>query len=52
LSNSEIAEAEMTKSQLVAAKEDLDTSLVSNYKLTSHLQKELDNVLIIRNQKE
>ncbi|XP_011009931.1 PREDICTED: uncharacterized protein LOC105114907 [Populus euphratica] len=50
LSNSEIAEAEMRKSQLFAVKESLDTSLASNYQLRSQLQKELDNVLIIRNQ--
>jgi hypothetical protein len=50
LSNSEIAEAEMRKSQLFAVKENLDTSLASNYQLRSQLKKELDNVLIIRNQ--
>lgn len=50
LSNSEIDEAEMRKSQLFAVKENLDTSLASNYQLRSQLQKELDNVLIIRNQ--
>ncbi|KAF9684163.1 hypothetical protein SADUNF_Sadunf04G0089100 [Salix dunnii] len=33
-----------------AVKENLDTSLASNYQLRSQLQKELDNVLVIRNQ--
>ncbi|CAK7350204.1 unnamed protein product [Dovyalis caffra] len=50
LNNSEIAEAELSKSQLLAVKENLDTSLASNYRLRSQLQRELDNVLIIRNQ--
>lgn len=50
LSNSEIAEAEMRKSQLLAVKESLDKSVASNYQLRSQLEKELENALVIRNQ--
>lgn len=43
-SNSEIAAAEMMKSQLLAAKQDLDKNLASNYRLRAHLQMELQSI--------
>ncbi|GMN57391.1 hypothetical protein TIFTF001_026511 [Ficus carica] len=42
--NSEIAAAEMMKSQLLAAKQDLDKNLASNYRLRAHLQMELQSI--------
>ncbi|CAK9162316.1 unnamed protein product [Ilex paraguariensis] len=44
--NSEIAAAEMRKSQLLAKKENLDRSVASNYQLKAQLQKQLQSILI------
>ncbi|KAL6992255.1 hypothetical protein U1Q18_010363 [Sarracenia purpurea var. burkii] len=45
LNCSEIAAAEMRKSQLLAAKENLDRNLASNFKIKSQLQKQLCSIL-------
>ncbi|XP_041026796.1 uncharacterized protein LOC121266987 isoform X1 [Juglans microcarpa x Juglans regia] len=43
-SNSEIAAAEMRKSELMAVKESLDKSMASSYRLRAQLQKQLQNM--------
>ncbi|KAH7841650.1 hypothetical protein Vadar_032669 [Vaccinium darrowii] len=45
LNDSEIAAAEMRKSELLAAKENLDRSLASNYQIRTQLQKQLHSLL-------
>lgn len=50
LCNSEIAPAEMRKSELVAVKENLDKHLASNYQLKSELQKQLQSLLSTQDQ--
>ncbi|XP_054778850.1 uncharacterized protein LOC129286815 [Prosopis cineraria] len=44
--DSEISAAEMRKSELVAAKENLDRRLTSNYQIKAQLQKQLQNILM------
>ncbi|XP_034698469.1 uncharacterized protein LOC117924029 [Vitis riparia] len=51
LDNSQIAAAEMRKSELLAEKENLDRSLATNYQIRAQLQKQLQNILIMQNQK-
>ncbi|EXB62833.1 hypothetical protein L484_008683 [Morus notabilis] len=46
-SNSEIDTAEMMKSGLLAAKQDLDKNLASNYRMKAHLQTELQSILSV-----
>ncbi|KAK2988487.1 hypothetical protein RJ640_007420 [Escallonia rubra] len=48
--NSEIATAEMRKSELLAIKEKIERSLASNYYLRTQLQKQLRSILISQNQ--
>ena len=43
--SSEIAAAEVRKSQLLAAKENLSRSLASNYQIKAQLQKQLHSIL-------
>ena len=43
-SSREIAEAEMMKYQLLAAKQDLDKKLASTHRMRAHLQMELESV--------
>ncbi|OMO70300.1 Cytomegalovirus [Corchorus capsularis] len=50
LNNSEIAEAEMKRAELLAMKESLSKSLASNYRVRAELQKQVDNMLIAQNQ--
>lgn len=50
LDNSEIAAAEMRKSELLANKDNLDRSLATNYQIREQLQKQLQNILIMQNQ--
>ncbi|KAI7999441.1 hypothetical protein LOK49_LG09G02254 [Camellia lanceoleosa] len=45
LSSAEIAAAETRKSQLLAAKENLDRSLASNYQIKAQLQKQLHSLV-------
>ncbi|XP_057464121.1 uncharacterized protein LOC130753940 isoform X1 [Actinidia eriantha] len=45
LNSSEIAAAEVRKSQLLAAKENLNRSLASNYQIKAQLQKQLHSIL-------
>lgn len=45
-SNSEIAEAEMRKSELIAVKENLDRNMASSYQLRAQLQKQLQNMFL------
>ncbi|XP_052183692.1 uncharacterized protein LOC127795821 [Diospyros lotus] len=47
VNNSEIAAAEMKKSELLAAKENLDTNLASNYQMRAQLQKQLHSILLV-----
>lgn len=47
-SSTEIARAEMLKSQLLAAKQDLDKNLASNYRMRAHLQMELESLSHVR----
>ncbi|XP_062094937.1 uncharacterized protein LOC133800865 isoform X2 [Humulus lupulus] len=49
--NSEIAAAEMMKSQLLAAKHELDKNLASNLRMKTHLQMELQSISSIDNTK-
>ncbi|KAL5771964.1 hypothetical protein ACOSQ2_011888 [Xanthoceras sorbifolium] len=49
-SYSEIAAAEMRKSELVAMKENMNKNLDSNYEVRAQLQKQLQNVLSVQNQ--
>ncbi|KAL6333659.1 hypothetical protein AAG906_028844 [Vitis piasezkii] len=51
LDNSQIAAAEMRKSELLAEKENLDRSLATNYQIRAQLQKQLQNILIMQSQK-
>ncbi|RVW34939.1 hypothetical protein CK203_098252 [Vitis vinifera] len=51
LDNFQIAAAEMRKSELLAEKENLDRSLATNYQIRAQLQKQLQNILIMQNQK-
>lgn len=51
LDNSQIAAAEMRKSELLAEKENLDRSLATNYQIRAQLQKQLQSILIMQNQK-
>lgn len=44
-SDSEIAAAEMRKSELLAMKEELDRKLASNYQIRAQLQKQLQTIL-------
>ena len=44
--SSEIAAAEMRKSELLAAKENLHGSLASNYQIRAQLQKQLHRMLL------
>lgn len=44
-SDSEIAAAEMRKSELLAMKEELDGKLASNYQIRAQLQKQLQTIL-------
>ncbi|XP_008225489.1 PREDICTED: myosin-9 [Prunus mume] len=44
-SDSEIAAAEMRKSELLAMKEELDRKLTSNYQIRAQLQKQLQTIL-------
>lgn len=46
LNSSEIAAAERRKTELLAIKEDLDSSLTSNYQLRLMLQKQLQKILV------
>lgn len=46
-SDSEIGAAEMMKSQLLGAKEDLDRNLAFNYQMRAQLQMELQTILAI-----
>ncbi|KAK3016278.1 hypothetical protein RJ639_007350, partial [Escallonia herrerae] len=48
--NSEIAIAEMRKSELLAMKEKIERSLAFNYYLRTQLQKQLQSILISQNQ--
>lgn len=48
-SDSEIGAAEMRKSQLLAAKEELDRNLAFNYQMRAQLQMELQTFLAIHN---
>ncbi|XP_028764783.1 uncharacterized protein LOC114722834 [Neltuma alba] len=48
--DSEITAAEMRKSELVAAKENLDRRLASNYQIKAQLQKQLQNILVTQAQ--
>ncbi|KAK3010841.1 hypothetical protein RJ639_011520 [Escallonia herrerae] len=48
--NSEIATAEMRKSELLGMKEKIERSLASNYDLRTQLQKQLQSILISQNQ--
>ena len=50
MSNSEIAEAEMKRAELLAMKESLTNSLASNYQLRAELQKQVENMLVTQNQ--
>ncbi|KAF5944611.1 hypothetical protein HYC85_018688 [Camellia sinensis] len=50
LSSAEIA-AEMRKSELLAAKENLDRSLASNYQIKAQLQKQLHCMLLDKTKK-
>ncbi|KAM6552108.1 hypothetical protein CsatB_001916 [Cannabis sativa] len=50
-SNSEIAKAERMKSQLLAAKHELDKNLASNFRMKTHLQMELQSISSIHNTK-
>ncbi|XWS12362.1 hypothetical protein CRYUN_Cryun37aG0083200 [Craigia yunnanensis] len=50
MSNSEIAEAEMKRVELLAMKESLTNSLASNYQLRAELQKQIENMLVAQNQ--
>ncbi|XP_002519679.2 uncharacterized protein LOC8264107 [Ricinus communis] len=52
LSNSDIAAAEMRKSELLAVKENLDKSLASNYQIRSQLQMQLQSILSTQNQEK
>ncbi|PON72629.1 hypothetical protein PanWU01x14_063950 [Parasponia andersonii] len=49
-SNSEIVEAEMMKSQLLAAKQYLDKNLASNFRMRAHLEMELQSFSSIQTQ--
>ncbi|XP_058202102.1 uncharacterized protein LOC131316688 isoform X1 [Rhododendron vialii] len=49
LTGSEIAAAEMRKSELSAAKENLDRCLASNYQIRTQLQKQLHSLLSEKN---
>ena len=51
MSNSEIAEAEMKRAELLAMKESLTNSLASNYQLRAELQKQVENMLVAQNQR-
>ncbi|GMP71872.1 hypothetical protein CsSME_00030123 [Camellia sinensis var. sinensis] len=51
LSSAEIAAAEMRKSELLAAKENLDRSLASNYQIKAQLQKQLHCMLLDKTKK-
>ncbi|XVF40137.1 hypothetical protein PTKIN_Ptkin01aG0087000 [Pterospermum kingtungense] len=46
MSNSEIAEAEMKRAELLAMKESLAKSLASNYQIKAELQKQVENMLV------
>ena len=46
----EIAAAEMRRSELLDAKENLDRNLVSNYQIKAQLQKQLHNILMTQTQ--
>ncbi|KAI9123853.1 hypothetical protein K1719_005153 [Acacia pycnantha] len=48
--DSEISTAEMRKSELVAAKENLDRRLASNHQIKAQLQKQLQNILVTQDQ--
>ncbi|KAK4259191.1 hypothetical protein QN277_005547 [Acacia crassicarpa] len=48
--DSEISTAEMRKSELVAAKENLDRRLASNHQIKAQLQKQLQNILVTQAQ--
>lgn len=48
--DSEISAAELKKSELVAAKENLDRRLASNYQIKAQLQKQLQNILVTQAQ--
>lgn len=48
--NSELAAAEMRKSQLLAEKENLDRTLASNYQRRAQLQKQLQSILMTQSQ--
>ncbi|XVE88382.1 hypothetical protein DITRI_Ditri19aG0065500 [Diplodiscus trichospermus] len=50
MSNSEIAEAEMKRAELLAIKESLTKSLASNYQTRAELQKQVENLLVAQNQ--
>ncbi|KAK9267529.1 hypothetical protein L1049_009957 [Liquidambar formosana] len=50
LQNSEIAAAEMRKTELLSLKENLDRSLASNYQIRAQLQKQIQNILMTQNQ--
>ncbi|KAJ9135864.1 hypothetical protein P3X46_032992 [Hevea brasiliensis] len=52
LNNSEIAPAEMRKSELVAAKKNLDKTLASNCQIRSQLQKQLQSISSAQNQEK
>ena len=50
MSNSEIAEAEMKKAELLAMKESLTKTLTSNYQMKAELQKQVENIMVAQNQ--
>lgn len=50
--NSELAAAEMRKSQLLAEKENLDRTLASNYQRRAQLQKQLQSILLMTQSQE
>ncbi|XVF27318.1 hypothetical protein REPUB_Repub14bG0096800 [Reevesia pubescens] len=50
MNNSEIAEAEMRRAELMAMKESLTKSLASNYQKRADLQKQVENMVVAQNQ--
>lgn len=50
LHNSEIAAAEMKKTELLTLKENSDRRLASNYQIRAQLQKQLQSILLTQNE--